>query len=150
MLKKRYGKGTAIQQAHVNDLLSLPPVYSDRDTPRLRRLYDRCETRYQGLIALGVNENTYASVVVPAVMQKLPENFRLSITRGIEFLEWSMKQMLEAFLKELELREDNHFAMSSKSQNKHDWNEDSMKGGTVNASFTKQDKEELCLLFRQV
>ena len=141
VLKKRYGKGTAIQQAHVNDLLSLPSVYSDQDTPRLRRLYDRCETHYRGLIALGVNENTYASVVVPAVMQNLPENFRLSITRGTEFLEWSMEQMLEAFLKELELREDHHFAMSSKSQNKRDWNEDRMKGGTVNALFTKQDKE---------
>lgn len=62
VLKKRYGKGTAIQQAHVNDLLSLPPVYSDRDTPRLRRLWDRYETHYRGLIALGVNENTYAYI----------------------------------------------------------------------------------------
>ena len=70
-----------------------------------------------------MNENTYASAVVPVVMQKLPENFRLSITRGTQFLEWSMEQMLEAFLKELELREDHHFAMSSKSQNKRDWNE---------------------------
>ena len=60
VLKKRYGKGTAIQQAQVNDLLSLPPVYSDRDTPRLGRLYDRCETHHRGLIALGVNETTYA------------------------------------------------------------------------------------------
>lgn len=31
--------------------------------------------------------------------------------------------------------------MSSKSQNKRDWNEDRMKGGTVNAFFTKQHKE---------
>ena len=52
-----------------------------------------------------------------------------------------MEQMLEAFLKELELREDHHFAMSSNFQNKRDWNEDRMKGGTVNALFTKQDKE---------
>ena len=88
-----------------------------------------------------MNENTYASAVVPVVMQKLPENFHLSITKGTQFLEWSMEQMLEAFLKELELREDHHFAMSSKSQNKRDWNEDRMKGGTVNALFTKQDKE---------
>lgn len=62
VLKKRYGKGTAIQQAHVNDLLSLPPAYSDRDTPQLRRLYDRCETHHRRLIALGVNENTFRCV----------------------------------------------------------------------------------------
>lgn len=33
VLKKRYEKGTAIQQAHFNNLLSLPLVYSDRDIP---------------------------------------------------------------------------------------------------------------------
>ena len=67
VLKKRYGKGTAIQQAHVNDLLSLPPVYSDRDTLRLWRLYDRCGTHHRGLIALGVNDKTFVSVVVPTI-----------------------------------------------------------------------------------
>ena len=46
VLKKHCGKGTAIQQAHINDLLSLPLVYSDRDTPRSKRLYDRCEMHY--------------------------------------------------------------------------------------------------------
>ena len=36
----RYGKEIAIQRAHVNDLLQLPPVFSDRDIPRLRKLFD--------------------------------------------------------------------------------------------------------------
>ena len=38
-------------------------------------------------------------------MEKLPEQFRLAITRGTNFLEWSMREMLEAYEKELELRE---------------------------------------------
>ena len=38
-LKKRYGKDIAIQRAHVNDLLNMPPVYSDQDIPRLRKHY---------------------------------------------------------------------------------------------------------------
>ena len=60
-----------------------------------------------------MNKNTYSSVVVPASMQKLPENFRLTITRGEEFLTWSMEQMLEAFRKELNLREDHFYAVNS-------------------------------------
>ena len=43
-LKKRYGKDIAIQRAHVNDLLNMLPVYRDRDIPRLRRLFDECES----------------------------------------------------------------------------------------------------------
>ena len=71
VLKKRYGEKSAIQRAHVNDLLNLPHVLNDRDTPRLRKLYDSCETHFRGLKALSVNEDTYSAVVVPAVLHKL-------------------------------------------------------------------------------
>ena len=52
VLKKRYGKETAIQRAHVNDLLNLSPVFNDKDTSRLRKLYDGCESHFRGLKAL--------------------------------------------------------------------------------------------------
>lgn len=99
VLKKKYGKETAIQRAHVNDLLNLAPVFSDKDTTRLRKLYDSCGAHFRGLKALGVDETTFAAVVVPAVLQKLPEAFRLTITRGADFLNWSMEELLSAFLK---------------------------------------------------
>ena len=82
-----------------------------------------------------MDENTYSSVVVPAMMQKLPENFRLTITRGEEFLTWSMEKMLEAFLKELDLREDHFYAVNPSKIGI----ENRLKGGTVNALHTKQD-----------
>ena len=78
VLKKRYGKEIAIQRAHINDFLQLPPVFSDRDIPRLRKLFDDCEAHFRGLQALGVDKNTYSSVVGPAMMQKILENFRLT------------------------------------------------------------------------
>ncbi|KAL9976929.1 hypothetical protein ACROYT_G014273 [Oculina patagonica] len=83
VLKKRYGKEKAIQQAHINDMLFLPRAYSDRDTTRMSRMYHRCEAHYRGLKTLGVDEETYASVVVPAVLQRLPENFGLAIMRRV-------------------------------------------------------------------
>ena len=141
-LKKRYGKEIAIQRAHVNDLLNLSPVFSDRDIPRLRKLFDECESHFRGLKALGVEEITYSTIVVPAIMQKLPEGFRLTITRGEEFLTWSMEQMLQAFLKELELREDHFYAMTSSKllhSNKLDGKDNRAKGATANALFTKQE-----------
>ena len=94
-LEKRYGKEIVIQRAHVNDSLDLPPVFRDRDIPRLRKLYDDCETHFRAIQALKVNKNTYLSVVVPSIMQKLPENFHLMITRGEEFLTWTMEQLLQ-------------------------------------------------------
>ena len=113
VLKKKYGKETAIQRAHVNDPLNLPPVFNHKDTPRLRKLYDSCESHFRGLKALGVDASTFSAVVLPAVLNRLPEAFRLTITRGTDFLSWNMDEMLEAFSKELELREDHEHAVSA-------------------------------------
>jgi len=134
---KKYGKETAIQRAHVNDLLNLAPVFSDKDTTRLRKLYDSCSAHFRGLKALRVDETTFAAVVVPAVLQKLPEAFRLTITRGADFLNWLMEELLSAFLKELELREDHYYAVSSggNTHNRKDSNTFHTKQEVENCAF---------------
>ena len=47
LLKKRYGKKTAIQRALVNELLNARPVFNEGDTRRLRSFYDFAETKYR-------------------------------------------------------------------------------------------------------
>lgn len=106
LLTKRYGKKEAIQRAHVNELLNIQPVYNERDAPRLRSLYDFLETKHRALQALGVDENTYSAIVVPAVLEKLPQTLRLTITRGKDHHQWAFKDLLEALENEVELREE--------------------------------------------
>ena len=43
LLKKRFDKKNEVQRAHINELIYLPAVYRERDTHRLRKLYDSCE-----------------------------------------------------------------------------------------------------------
>ena len=93
----------------------MAPVYGEKDTTRERTLYDTVETHYRGLVALGVDEETYSSIVVPAILEKLPEYLRLTITRGREYLEWSLGEMLEALLKEVELREECNLTRHSRT-----------------------------------
>ena len=80
-------------------------LVSYQDTQRLRKLYDSCEARNRALKSLGVNEESYSTIVVPSILEKMPEQFRLTITRGTSFIERTMQEMLQAFEKELELRE---------------------------------------------
>jgi len=61
VLKKKYGKETAIQRAHVNDLLNLALVFSDKDTTCLMKLYDSCSVHFRGLKALGVQDKPAVS-----------------------------------------------------------------------------------------
>ena len=105
LLKKRFEKKTEVQHAHINELIHLPAFHRERNTHRLWKLYDSCEAHNRALQALGVSEESYSTIVVPTIMEKLPEQFRLAITRGTNFLEWLMKEMLKAYEKELELRE---------------------------------------------
>ena len=105
LLTKRYGKKTAIQRAHVNDMLTVSPVYNERDLPRLRTLYDLLETKFRALQALGVHESSYSAIVVPSVLEKLPQPLRLTITRGKDHEEWKMSDLLENQGGEIELWE---------------------------------------------
>ena len=62
--------------------MNIKPVYNERDVRRLRELYHACETNCRGLKTLGVDESSYATIVVPEILDKLPESLRLTITRG--------------------------------------------------------------------
>ena len=106
LLKDRFGKAIVIERAHVNDLLNVNPVYHDKDTAGLRRLYDTIEVHHRGLRALNVDASTYEGIVVPAIIGKLPEGVRLQITRGKKHHEWKMEDLLKELLTELELKEE--------------------------------------------
>ncbi|CAB4032310.1 Hypothetical predicted protein, partial [Paramuricea clavata] len=83
LLKRRFGKPVTIQRAHINELLNLQGVYKERETGRLRALYDKIECHYRGLVALKVGEAT-----------------------GADFKNWTMTDLLDQFRVELELREE--------------------------------------------
>jgi hypothetical protein len=106
LLKKRYGKNTLIKRTHIQELLNVQPVYSARDCGRLRVLFDKIETNYRGLEALGVDKATYSDIVVPAILEKIPEVVHLTITCDKLHSDWSMNDVLTVLEKEIELREE--------------------------------------------
>ena len=58
VLQRRYGNKVMVQRAHVTEMMNLKPVYNESDTTRLRKFFDAVETKYRGLEALGVKEET--------------------------------------------------------------------------------------------
>ena len=95
LLKKHYSKQKVIQRTYINDLLNLELIYGERDTQRLRTMYDFAETKYRALEALGVDQETYSAIVVPSLLKKLPEQLRLTITWGEDHHEWNLEQLLD-------------------------------------------------------
>lgn len=68
--------------------------------------YDLVETKYRALQALEVEEGVYSAIVVPMLLEKIRNTLRLTITRGQNYLDWALGDMLNALLIQVELRED--------------------------------------------
>ena len=95
-----------IKRSHINELMNLQPVYKERDLDRLRHFYDMAETHFRGLDSMMVDETTYSCVVVPLLLDKLPEAVQLSMLRAVRGAEdLSLSCFLEVLRNELEVRE---------------------------------------------
>ena len=144
LLKKRFGKPEEIQRAHINHLLHLAPVFNERSVNRLRTLHDQIETHFRGLEALGVDRITYSSIVVPELMEKIPEQIRFNMIRASDksLSSWFLDELLIALEKELEIREShvpllkNGGNQEKQTRPKRDLREE---GGTATALYVGKD-----------
>ena len=105
-LAERYGRDESIRQSHIQDLMEIEPIFNDSDSSRLRKFFQACESHYRGLQALDVHETTYSCIVVPRLLEKLPTQVRLTITRGKKFRLWKMDDLIKHLKEEVELREE--------------------------------------------
>ena len=48
----------------------------------------------------------YSAIIVPMLLEKIPDTLRLTIWRGKNYLDWALGDMLNALLVEVELQED--------------------------------------------
>ena len=83
ILMIRFPKPSLIKRALINDIMSLNPVFNKRNVGRLIHLLDDIQSHFRGLEALIVDKETYSSIVVPVLMDKLPESIRINM-KGLE------------------------------------------------------------------
>ena len=79
--KDRFGNKQVIITGHMETLTRTPKVESSGNIKDLRSLYDRVESNIRGLESVGVKQKMYGCFLLPILMQKLPEDFRILITR---------------------------------------------------------------------
>ena len=102
--KKRFGQPQVIINAHMESLVKIAAVASDSNLKRLRELYDKVEAHIRTLQAIGVESESYGKLLITLLMEKLPANLRLIISRSIDKEEWDLDVLLRAFDSEIEAR----------------------------------------------
>jgi hypothetical protein len=70
-----------IVSRHMEVLLNLSPVLAEHDLRGLRRLYNEVETNVRSLKALGVERDSYGTMLTSVLLTKLPPEVRLIATR---------------------------------------------------------------------
>ena len=105
VLQKRFGDRQLIISRHMDTLMKLEAVISDRHLRDLRRLYDSTETHIRSLHSLGISSDTYGSLLSPVLLTKLPPDMRLIISREVGDSNLDMDKLLKSFNQELSARE---------------------------------------------
>ena len=105
ILKKRFGDEQKIISAHMDKLVKLSPVYNGKDTGRLRRLYDEIEVQIRGLQGMGIQADSYGTLLVPMLLSKLPDDVKLEMSRGVEDGKWKLDDLLKKLIDEITARE---------------------------------------------
>ncbi|XP_054716907.1 uncharacterized protein LOC129226330 [Uloborus diversus] len=81
ILKERFGQKDVIINSHVNKLLNLSPVYKITDIPKLKRIHNEIEVNVRCLSALGLESNSYSSMLLAVVLKIIPHELALEYNR---------------------------------------------------------------------
>lgn len=105
LLQQRFGNKQVIISSHMDSLLKIKSVSSSTDVAKLRQMYDKIETHVRGLQALQVPTESYGSLLIPVLMNKIPDDIRILVARQIKDGEWSLDEILRLLGDEIKNRE---------------------------------------------
>ena len=105
IIKSRFGKTKLLIATHVDALLKIKPVLDSRNVQKLRGLFDDLETHIRNLRSLGINSDDYGPVLIPCLINKLPEDIRLDITKHMDMDTWNLNDLVSSLNTEISNRE---------------------------------------------
>ncbi len=104
-LKRRFGNPQLIINIHMEALMGIAGVSSHLDIEGLCKLHDSVEVHIRGLRALGVRPESYGGLLTSVLVNKLPSEIRLIVSREITAGKWDLDGVMEILEREIEARE---------------------------------------------
>ena len=141
ILKKRFGNKQQIITKHMEMLLHIEPVMSQYNIKGLQHLYDLVASQVRGLQGLGVPAESFGSLLSSVLMNKLPQDLRLIISREVKGDDWDLNELMKIIEGEVEARER---ALNSTRQASRSLNKDVPTATTLISSHTNILKCSYC------
>ena len=105
ILQKRFGNKQQIIARHMDILLNTDAVTSQYNLKALRQLYDLVESHIRSLRSLGVPADSYGTLLSSVLLNKLPQEFRLIISRKTGNDDWNLDFIMKEMEEEIKARE---------------------------------------------
>ena len=140
ILEKRYGNPQLIVSGHMNALLKLDKVISASGKD-LRELYNKVEFNTRALSSAGVSTENFGALLIPIVLEKLPDSVRLQISRKLGSDKWEIKDFMTAINEEVIARENFEY-LKKKGLDEF---EDVKEVPSTTTSLAIQQKKKVCL-----
>ena len=103
LLRQRYGQPHKLINAHMNALLEM---HTPTTSPSaLQLFYDSIESHTRSLSSLGQSRETYGSLLVPIILNKLPADVKKSLARQHGSDVWTIDELQGALLNEIRILE---------------------------------------------
>ena len=102
VLKRRFGNKQQIVNRHMEALLELDAVKSIHNVQLLRTLCDKIESHVRSLNSLGVPSLPYGSLLSSIVMNKMPQEIRLVVSRKLVDYEWNFDEFIKIVEEEVD------------------------------------------------
>ncbi|XP_053406494.1 uncharacterized protein LOC128559265 [Mercenaria mercenaria] len=103
LLQEQYGQAHKIVHAYMQALLQLPSPNNTLSS--LRNYYDKLETYIRGLESLNQHQESYGTLLVPVVFDKLPAEIRKSLAREHKGSNLQLNELRKAIYEEINVME---------------------------------------------
>ena len=103
LLQTRFGQPDKLVNAHMQALLDMPrPTNS---LGNLQQFHDTIESHIRSLSSLGTNTNSYGTLLVPIILNKLPAETKKNLARAHPTSEWTLQDLQAAIQAEIRIFE---------------------------------------------
>ena len=72
-------------------------------------MYDRVESHIRSLLTAGIPQENYGPLLIPIVLEKLPDDVKLKLSRKLGTNKWKIDEFLELLKEEIVARESSSF-----------------------------------------
>jgi len=75
--------------------------FRSQNVKALRRLFDNISSHIRSLTSLKVKEETYGSLLCPVLINKLPPDLQLIVSRKVPEADWELKTLMSTIEEEI-------------------------------------------------